>query len=341
MDADTKEAVASKAQSQSQSQEDSALAHLPVGLFGSATGIGGLGGAWRLAHQYLGLPAWPSQVLAALSLLAFVAMLIAYVAKAITAPEAVRAEFAHPVSGSLFGLIPIALMLLPVPLVPLAPQLAIGLWVTGAILCLAFAAYTLFRWMSARQQVEMALPAWIIPMGGPLNLPIAIPALGLTHVQELAMFAFAIGMFFTMLVFVLIFSRLLFQAPPPQQAMPALLILIAPFSIGYSAYRVVAGHGDMFSQCLFMVDLLLIVVLVPLLVNLPRCCPFRVSWWAVSFPLAAATIAALHFSAASPNWINEGIAILLLAGTSLVVLWLLVRTTHGLLRGELRQLVGA
>ena len=197
-----------------------------------------------------------------------------------------------------------------------------------------------FRWMSARQQVELALPAWIIPVAGPLNLPIALPALGLTNVQELATFAFGVGMFFSTLVFALIFARLLFQAPPPEQGLPALLILTAPFSIGYSAYGIVTGHNDLFAQSLFMIDLLLVCVLITLLRHLPRCCPFRVSWWAVSFPLAASTVAALHFVAATPNRINECIAMLLLVVTTLVVLWLLVRTMHGIMRGELRQLVG-
>lgn len=323
------------------SAQDSTLAHLPVGLFGSATGIGGLGAAWRLAHEYLGMPAWPSLVLTALSLIAFALLLLAYAAKAATAPQAVRAEFVHPVSGKLFGLVPIALMLLPIPLAPMALNLAIALWATGAVLCLLFIGVALFRWMSARQQQEMALPAWMIPVAGPLNLPIALPALGLDGLHELAAFAFAVGLFFSVLLFALIFSRLLFQEAPPQQALPSLLILTAPFSIGYSAYRVVAGHTDLFGQSLYMVGLLLVCVLVPLLARLQRCCPFRVAWWAVGFPLAACTVSSLHFAAANPNRINQGIALVLLGLTTLVVLWLLVRTSLGIVRGEVRQLVGA
>jgi tellurite resistance protein len=233
-------------------------------------------------------------------------------------------------------------MLLPIPLAPWAPHLATTLWAIGATSCLIFTGMRLFRWMSARQQVETALPAWIISVAGPLNLPIALPALGLADsLHELALFAFAIGIFFGLLVFVLIFSRLLFQAPPPDEALPALLILTAPFSIGYSGYQVVMGTNDSFAQCLFMVDLLLIGVLIALLRHLPRCCPYRVSWWAGSFPLAAATVAALHYAAASPNVVNRGVAVLLLGITTSIVFALLVRTIRGLIRGELRQLIGA
>lgn len=322
--------------------QDPILSHFPVGLFGSATGIGGLGAAWHLAHLHFGMPAWISEALAALSMLVFVAVSIAYGAKVATAPGAVRAEWTHPVSGNLFGLAPIALMLLPIPLAPWMPRLATTLWAIGAASCLIFTGLRLFRWMSARQQVETALPAWIISVAGPLNLPIALPALGLVDsLHELALFAFAIGIFFGLLVFVLIFSRLLFQTPPPVEALPALLILTAPFSIGYSAYRVVVGTNDSFAQCLFMVDLLLICVLIALLRHLPRCCPFRVSWWAVSFPLAAATVAALHFAEAIPNAVNQGVAVLLLGITTLIVFALVVRTIRGLIRGELRQLIGA
>jgi tellurite resistance protein len=321
--------------------QDSVLSHLPIGLFGSATGIGGLGAAWNLAHLQFGAPAWISEALAVLSMLVFVALAIAYVAKAAISPAAVRAEWAHPIGGNLFGLAPIALMLLPIPLVPWAPRLATGLWAVGAAGCLLFTGLRLFRWMSARQRVEMALPAWIIPVAGPLNLPIALPALGLVdRAQELAWFAFAIGIFFGLLVFVLVFSRLLFQAPPPTEALPALLVLTAPFSIGYSAYRVVMGGGDRFAQCLFMVGLLLICVLIALLRHLPSCCPFRVSWWAVSFPLAAATVASLHFSADIPSVVNRAVAVLLLGITTSIVFALMVRTVRGLLRGELRQLIG-
>jgi tellurite resistance protein len=322
--------------------QDPVLSHLPIGLFGSATGIGGLGAAWHLVHLQFGAPAWISEVLAALSMVVFVALSIAYAAKAATAPEAVRAEWTHPVSGNLFGLVPIALMLLPIPLVPWMPLLATTLWAIGAASCLIFTGLRLFGWMSARQQVETALPAWIVSVAGPLNLPIALPALGLVdRLHELALFAFAIGIFFGLLVFVLIFWRLLFQTPPPDEALPALLILTAPFSIGYSAYRVVTGTNDSFAQCLFMVDLLLICVLIALLRHLPRCCPFRVSWWAVSFPLAAATVAALHFAAAMPNAVNQGVAVLLLGITTSIVLALMARTIRGLFRGELRQLIGA
>lgn len=49
----------------------------------------------------------------------------------------------------------------------------------------------------------------------------------------------------------------------------------------------------------------------------------------------------MHFAAAMPNVVNRGVAVLLLGITTLIVFALMVRTIRGLIRGELRQLIGA
>ena len=84
--------------------------------------------------------------------------------------------------------------------------------------------------------------------------------------------------------------------------------------------------------------LAILAVLVGQLRHLPFCCPFRVSWWAVSFPLAASAIAAVRFAAAQPGTVTNVIAWLLIALATLVIAGLTVRTAVGLARGELRRL---
>lgn len=87
-----------------------------------------------------------------------------------------------------------------------------------------------------------------------------------------------------------------------------------------------------------MLTLFVLAVLLGQLRHLPVCCPFRVPWWAVSFPLAASAIAALRFAAAEPGFIPDSIALALLALATLVIAGLSVRTLVGLVRGELRTL---
>ena len=314
------------------------LDYLPVGLFGSVMGLTGLSVAWRLAQAQYGTPGWVSQAIAATAVLAFVSLLMGYGIKLATAPDAVRAEFRHPIAGNLFGTVSISLLLLPIVVAPYLRLLAQALWITGALSMILFAWFVVSRWMSDRQQVAHAAPAWIIPVVGLLDVPLALPSLELPPMHGLMVFALAVGLFFAVPLFTLVFSRLLFEPPLPDALKPSLLILVAPFAVGYSAYTVTVGHADLFAEALYMLMLFMLAVLLGQLRHLAACCPFRVSWWAVSFPLAAASIAALRFAAAQPGLVTDAIAFVLLTLATLVITALLGRTVLGLLKGELRNL---
>lgn len=314
------------------------LEYLPVGLFGSVMGLTGLSVAWRLAEARYGAPVLPSVVIGAIAGAAFLAISAGYAVKAATSWDAVRTEFRHPIAGSLFGTALISLLLLPLVLAPYSLILARLLWATGAISMMAFAWFIVSRWMSDRQQVAHATPAWIVPVVGLLDAPLAIPTLQLPSLHGLMVFAVAVGLFFAVPLFTLIFSRLLFEPPLPDALKPSLLILVAPFAVGYSAYTTTAGQTDLFAEALYMLTLFLLAVLLGQLRYLTVCCPFRVSWWAVSFPLAASAIAALRYAAAEPSLAADAIALTLLAFATVVIAGLFARTLLGLAKGELRTL---
>jgi tellurite resistance protein len=226
------------------------LEYLPVGLFGSVMGLTGLSVAWRLTSIRYGVPEGIALGIAGLAVLAFVLVLAGYAVKLVTAFAAVRSEFRHPIAGNLFGTVLISLLLLPIVLEPFAHRLAQILWVIGAAGMVFFAYLIVSRWMSDRQQVAHATPAWIIPVVGLLDVPLALPALGLPPMHGLMVLALAVGLFFAVPLFTLIFSRLLFEPPLPDALKPSLLILVAPFAVGYSTYTVTAGQTDLFAEAL-------------------------------------------------------------------------------------------
>ena len=238
----------------------------------------------------------------------------------------------------LFGTPLISLLLLPIPLASLNLVLAQAVWVIGAVGMTLFAWVIVTRWLSERQQAAHATPAWIVPVVGLLDLPLALPGLGLPPMHGVMVFGLAVGLFFAVPLFTLILSRLLFEAPLPVALQPSLLILVAPFAVGFSTYVATTGAVDLFAEALYALTLFLLAMLLPKLARLGRACPFRVSWWAVSFPLAAAAVSALRVAAAEPGWSTDGVALALLALATLVMVWLLVRTLIGLVRGELRTL---
>ncbi len=316
------------------------LDYLPIGLFGSVMGLTGLSVAWRIARVRYGAPIWAADAIGAVAVGTFVLVTLGYAVKLITAPASVRAEFRHPIAGNLFGTFLISLLLLPIVLAPYSLKVAQIMWGIGAVGMVGFAWLIVSRWMSDRQQVAHATPAWIIPVVGLLDLPLALPDLGLPPLHLVMVLGLAGGLFFAIPLFTLIFSRLLFEPPMPEALQPTLLILVAPFAVGYSTYVTTAKQVDLFSQCLYVLTLFMLAVLLARLRHLPRCCPFRVSWWAVSFPLAASAITALRFAGVQPGVVTDAIALVLLGLATAIIAGLLLRTLVGLLRGELRTLSG-
>ncbi|PFH04627.1 tellurite resistance protein [Collimonas sp. PA-H2] len=314
------------------------MAYLPVSLFGSVMGLSGLAVAWRMAHAHFGVPQWAGEYIGYAAMLSFAAMAIGYGVKLLSSFGSVRAEFNHPIAGNLFGTPLISLLLLPILLADISLPLARVLWMLGAVGMTAFAWLIVSRWMRVQQNATHATPAWIVPVVGLLDVPLAVPSLHLQSMHGVMMFALAVGLFFAIPLFTMIFSRLMFHETMPAALQPSLLILVAPFSVGFSSYVTTTAQVDAFAEALFMLMLFVLAVLAGRLRHLRSCCPFRVSWWSVSFPLAASATAALRYAGYAQNAYADGIAMFLLAFATVAILGLLVRTLYGVFRGELRAL---
>jgi tellurite resistance protein len=312
--------------------------YFPVGLFGAVMGLTGLSAAWRLAHVVFGTPSIIAITIGWIAILAFVCVGSVYALKLFTAPAEVLAEFCHPITGCLFGTIPVSLLLLPIVLAQISIAVAQIVWGLGVTAMVIFAWVIVNRWMGDRQLIVHATPAWIIPVVGMLDIPLALPSLELPPMHGIMVLGLSVGLFFALPLFTLIFSRILFEAPMPAASLPSLMILLAPFAVGFSAYVVTSGQVDLFAEGLYVLTLFIFAVLIGRLRDLTTCCPFRVSWWAISFPLAAIAIASLKFEESYSSWITRSIAQALLFITTLAIIGLFVRTVAGVLRGELRAL---
>lgn len=314
------------------------LSYLPVGLFGAVMGLTGLALAWRLAHQAFGAPAIVGQALGAIAVLTFVALAVAYGIKAATGWATVRAEFAHPVGGNLFGTPLISLLLLPFLLADVSLALARLAWVLGAVGMTVFAWTIVTRWLSVRHTPAQVAPAWIVPVVGMLDIPLAAPLLHWDGLHGVMVFGLAVGLFFALPLLAMLLSRLITEDALPAPLQPSLLILMAPFAVGYSAYTTTFGQVDAFAQGLVMVMLFLLPVLLARLAHLPACSPFRVAWWAASFPLAASAVTALRYAAVAESPVMDAIALLVLGIATVVIALFGVQTLAGIIRGRLREL---
>lgn len=316
----------------------STLAYFPVSMFGGVMGLIGLSAAWRQAHHHFGAPLWVAQVIGIAAILALFAVATAYAVKAWAGPAIVAAEFNHPVAGNLFGTPMISLLLLPLVMADASLTLARVVWVIGAIGMVGLAWIIVMRWMTVRQNILHVTPAWIVPVVGLLDVPLAVPVLHWDGLRGLLVFSMAVGLFFTFPLFTLIFRRLALDEPLAPAMQPTLMILVAPFAVGFSTYVSITGQVDLFAESLYMLTLFLLAVLLGRLRHLPQCSPFKMGWWGASFPLAASAGTALRYAAHANTPLTDAIAWLLLVLASVTIAAFLVTTLKGVFKGQLSTL---
>lgn len=315
-----------------------AITPWPVGLFGSAMGLAGLSLAWRLAAQAALAPRWMGDALAVVAWAVFFLQSAVQLRRARYARETWLAELRHPATQPFAGTFWISVLLLPMLLPEAVASLARGMWLAGVAGMTVFAWWSLSRWLSGGQEEAHVSPAWLIPVVGLLDIPLAYPALGGSSLREAMVFATAAGLVLGLPLLALVFARLMLRPPSPQ---PALLILLAPFSVGFSAWVAVTGTVDTFARALFYLAVFLLAVLLPRVYAMVRERPFEFSWWALSFPLAATAVAAQRYAAAWPSTPGRIAAFSLLALSTLAIGALLGLSLRTIVRSRALRAVPA
>lgn len=311
------------------------LEFLPVSLFGSIMGLAGLSFAWKLAAKAWRLPAWPALLIAVLCLSAFLILLIAYLLKWFRYPATVSAEFNHPVSVSFFTTFIVCLLLIPGIVLPYCAGLAVGIWSVGAVLVLIFAYVRLRKMLFTTQDASNALPSWLLPVVGVIDTPIVGYNLPIPGIHEICMIYFGIGVVLTLIFMPLVFSRLLFQASLPEALQPTLLFVVAPLAIIFTDYELLSGSQDMLASVLYYATLFILLIFGTKVLLIARCCPFRVGWWAVSFPLVAATLASFRYASHKVSFVFQLVPMALLLISTLAIGYLFFQTIYKIAANKL------
>ncbi|CAN7503296.1 SLAC1 anion channel family protein [Pseudoduganella sp. LjRoot289] len=315
------------------SASGASIEHLPVNLFASVMGLSGLALAWRSASKTFGADAAIADAAGVLAILVFLALAAGYLYKLARYPDAVRREFTHPVASNFFGTITIAILLLSAVLGRYSASLQQAVWTAGVAVTIALAFLSVHRLLRGNAAPAGAVPVWLIPGVATLDIAVTGASMPMPWAHEVNLLAVAVGSVLAMAYFVMIFSRLVHGDPLPAGMTPSLLILMAPFEVGFLAYVNLVQQVDLFAAVLFYFGLFLFAVLA-LRVFRPAV-PFAASWWAVSFPLAALASAALKYADATGSAVLTALAAGLLAFLSVTIAVLLVRTLHALFSGKL------
>lgn len=309
------------------------MRNLPVNLFASVMGLSGLALAWRLAHDSLGAPALVGEAIGAFAVAVFLLLASGYLAKLAKHPQAVHAEFHHPVAGNFFGTIAISVLLLSAVVAPYGAAAARALWTAGVLATLALSFVAVSRLLKGQVDASHAMPAWLIPGVATLDVAVTGGHMHVAWAAEVELMAGAVGAVLALVLFAMIVSRLVHREPLAPAMAPSLMILVAPFAVGFLAYSHIVGGIDRFAALLFYFGLFMFAVVAPKLLR--RGAGFSVGWWAIGFPMAALANAALRyaqFRASAPLW---ALAMLLLGTLSLALALLTVQTVRVAFNGKL------
>ena len=313
-------------------REESRLADFPVSFFAIVLGLCGTALATRAAETALGLGHAVSAAIVAVATAVFVAIGAFYGAKAILHPAAVAAEWRHPVRIAFFPAISISLLLIATASMNHAPALAHWLWGIGVALQAVLTLAVVSAWIGQRSfQQNHLSPAWFIPAVGNVVVPLAGAPFG--HV-ELSWLFFTAGLVFWIVLLTLVVNRLVFHDPLPSRLAPTLVILVAPPAVAFVAWLRLGGEVDGFARILInagYVFFAIVALQAPKFVRLP----FALSWWALSFPVAALAIASFLFAEHTGSGVHEVVGFALWALLVAIVAGLAVRTFAAIARGEI------
>ncbi len=295
-------------------------------------GLGGYTLALERAADILGMPSAPAAVMLAVTAALFVLLTLAYGMKLARHRDEVAKELDHPVKLSFFPTFSISLVLLGTAMLRYDATLSLLLWGAGALLQLGFTLFVLSRWISHSVfEIQHSNPSWFIPVVGNILVPVA----GVAHgFHEVSWLFFSVGLLFWLVLFTIVFNRMIFHHPLPEKLAPTFFILIAPPAVGFIAYLQLAGGLDGFARVLYYSALFLVVLLVSMYRRLFRI-RFYLSWWAYSFPTAAFTVASLLMYRHAGLVFYRGLSWLMMAALTAVIAILLVNTARAAVRGAI------
>jgi len=308
----------------------SRLANFPITFFGATMGVFGLGLAFRAGDLGSAATAVTGIGVVLLFMLSFL-----YGLKAIRYPRQVAEEWHHPIKLAFFPAAIISILLLSLLLQKSLPGVSVVLWGVGAGAQAILTIVIVTAWISHRAfGPAMLSPAWFIPAVGNVIVPLGGAHLGFIDVSW---YFFSVGTLFWIVLLTLVFNRLVFHDPLPGKLKPTLVILVAPPSVAFLAWiGLNGGQIDAVAHILFSIAVFfaaLVALQVPSLLKLP----FVLSFWALSFPLAALTTAVFRYASITGGQPFYVVGFALLVVLVVTIIALSVQTIRAALAGNICQ----
>lgn len=310
---------------------------MSISTFAAAMGYCGLCFAWRMAHDIWGITPFIGEFFGFCALGLYVYIFFRYFQKWRIDAEAVRAEWNSPTKVNFFGTFNVSTVLLAAVLAPYNTVAASVFWYAGMIIILVFSWVLLKHWLYDDQQISSVTPAWLLAVLGPITIPVAGNVLQNPGYHDISVFCVAIGLVTGIPVIALLFTHSIFAKHVEDAVQPSLMILMAPFGMGYITYTQ-TFEADIFTELFINAGIFMFWPIALKVLHVMRHSSFCMGWWACSFPTMAFTNGVLHYSVDHAAAWTEGLALFLLLFGTILLLYLSWKTMSAAFHRELWKL---
>jgi tellurite resistance protein len=299
------------------------LQYLPVGLFGETVAISALSIEWHQAITLFAAPANISIIIGVIDVAIFILLIGLYGLKIIKYPSSVKKELNDPVFGNFAGTFFISTVLIATIVIPFSLSIARVIWLIGTAGGVGFMYLLTLRMFNGNVNTLNALPPVLIP--GLVVLNAATSCAGMQfgwwgREVELILFSFGITLVFAL--FIVTLYRLMHRRAIDIFLRPTLLLMSAPFEVGFLAYVSQFKTIDTFASAIYFFGLLIFIII--FFKVFKKGLPFMISWWAANFSLAALANASLQYAIVGHDPLLRYIAGFLIICSSImtaVTLW--------------------
>uniref|UniRef100_A0ACD5VD68 Uncharacterized protein n=1 Tax=Avena sativa TaxID=4498 RepID=A0ACD5VD68_AVESA len=306
------------------------LLRFPVSAFGMCLGMSSQAILWKniaisASTRFLHITVRANLVLwcVSVALMCFVSAL--YACKVAFYFEAVRREYYHPIRVNFFFAPWIACLFLAIGVPELvAESLPHWLWyvLMAPIVCLELKIYG--QWISGGQRrlSKVANPSNHLSVVGNFVGALLGAIMGL---REGPIFFFAVGLAHYIVLFVTLYQRLPTSETLPRDLHPVFFLFVAAPSVACLAWARITGVFGYGSRIAYFIAMFLYASLA-VRINMFRGFRFSLAWWAYTFPMTSAAIAAIRYSSEVKNAFTQAMCIVLTVVATLTVTMLFLTT---------------
>ncbi|XP_010233020.2 S-type anion channel SLAH2 isoform X3 [Brachypodium distachyon] len=306
------------------------LLRFPVSSFGMCLGMSSQAILWKniaisASTRFLHITLRTNLVLwcVSVALMCFVSAL--YACKVAFYFEAVRREYYHPIRVNFFFAPWIACLFLAIGVPELVVEsLPHWLWyvLMAPIACLELKIYG--QWISGGQRrlSRVANPSNHLSVVGNFVGALLGAIMGL---REGPIFFFAVGLAHYTVLFVTLYQRLPTSETLPRDLHPVFFLFVAAPSVACLAWARITGQFGYGSRIAYFIAMFLYASLA-VRINMFRGFRFSLAWWAYTFPMTSAAIAAIRYSSEVKNAFTQTMCIALTVVATLTVTALFLTT---------------